>query len=101
MELSAYDILIERIRRRFRHDAGTLVFLAVAVLTFGLMAAVHARNSVKRRAAGIAEYAGDRELIDKHSLRSSSVKAVQRLLDYTNKHYSTAKAATSRSCAAG
>ena len=66
-----------------------MVFLAVAVLTFGLMAAGHARSSVKRRAAGIAEYSGDRDA-DPKSLRGSSLKAVQRLLDYTTKHYSAA-----------
>ena len=66
-----------------------MVFLAAAVLAFGLMAAAHARSSVKRRAAGIAEYRGERDAGDKNSLRSSSLKAVQRLLDYTTKHYST------------
>ena len=42
-----------------------MVFLAAAVLAFGVMAAVHARSAVKRRAAGIAEYSGEREAIDK------------------------------------
>jgi tight adherence protein C len=53
------------------------------------MAAAHARSSVKRRAAGIAEYSGEREAAGKNSLRGSSARAVQRLLDYTTKHYST------------
>jgi tight adherence protein C len=66
-----------------------MVFLAAAVLAFGLMAAAHARSSVKRRAAGISEYSGERDVAEKNSLRSSSVRAVQRLLDYTTKHYST------------
>lgn len=65
-----------------------MVFLAAAVLAFGVMATVHARSSVKRRAAGIAEYTGEREAADKNSLRGSSLRAVQRLLDYTTKHYS-------------
>ena len=56
------------------------------------MAAAHARSSVKRRAAGIPEYSGEREATEKKSLRGSSVRAVQRLLDYTNKHYSTDQA---------
>jgi tight adherence protein C len=63
-----------------------LVFLATAVLTFGVMAAVHARGAVKRRAAGIAEYAD--AVDEQNSLRHSSLKAVQRILDYTSKHYS-------------
>jgi tight adherence protein C len=62
-----------------------LVFLATAVLAFGVMVALRAREAVKRRAAGIAEHSGD--AADGRALRSSSLKAVQRLLDYTAKHY--------------
>jgi tight adherence protein C len=62
-----------------------LVFLATTVLTFGVMLALRAREAVKRRAAGIAEHSGDAG--DGRALRSSSLKAVQRLLDYTTKHY--------------
>ncbi len=61
-----------------------LVFLATTVLSLGVMLALRARGAVKRRAAGIAEDMGD----DQSALRSSSLKAVQRLLDYTTKHYS-------------
>src|SRR6476661_3122068 len=68
-----------------------LVFLTTGILTFGVMAAVHARGDVKRRAAGIAEYSGERQAEEQGSLRDSSRKAVQRILDYTNKHYSTAE----------
>jgi tight adherence protein C len=64
-----------------------LVFLATAVLAFGVMVTVRSRGAVKRRAAGIAEYSG--EASDSRSLRGSSMKAVQRLLDYTTKHYAT------------
>jgi tight adherence protein C len=60
-----------------------LVFLATTVLTLGVMLALRARGAVKRRAAGIAEGTGE----DQRALRSSSLKAVQRLLDYTTKHY--------------
>src|SRR5262249_33738317 len=62
-----------------------LVFLATTVLTLGIMLTVRARGAVKRRAAGIAEHSGD--AADGRALRSSSMKAVQRLLDYTTKHY--------------
>jgi tight adherence protein C len=62
-----------------------LVFLATAVLALGTMLAMRARSAVKRRAAGIAEHSGDAE--EKRSLQSSSIKAVQRLLDYTTRHY--------------
>src|SRR5262245_22228281 len=62
-----------------------LVFLSTAVLTLGVMLAARARGAVKRRAAGIAEYSG--EAGDSRTLRQSSLRAVQRLLDYTTKHY--------------
>jgi len=64
-----------------------MVFLAVAVLAFGLMAAIRVRGAVKRRAAGIAEVAGGAPSQDQASLRHTSVKAVHQLLDYTTKHY--------------
>ena len=56
------------------------------------MAAVRARGAVKRRAAGIAEYDGERRR--PRRCASSSLKAVQRLLDYTTKHYSAATRTT-------
>src|SRR5262245_11175776 len=62
-----------------------LVFLSTTVLTLGVMLTVRARGAVKRRAAGIAEYSGYAD--ESHSLRHSRLKAVQRLLDYTTKHY--------------
>jgi tight adherence protein C len=49
------------------------------------MLTLRARGAVKRRAAGISDSTG--ETNDQHALRSSSLKAVQRLLDYTTKHY--------------
>ncbi len=84
---SAYDTLISIFGDRASSMMALMVFLAVAVLAFGIMAAAHARSSVRRRTAGIAEYSGERE-DDKKSLRGSSVRAVQRLLDYTTRHYS-------------
>jgi tight adherence protein C len=62
-----------------------LVFLAAAGLAFAVMLGLRARSAVKRRAAGIAEYSG--EAAEARSLQRSSLKAVQRLLDYTTKHY--------------
>jgi tight adherence protein C len=85
---SAYDILIGVFGDGSSTMLALMVFLAVSIMTFGVMAAAHARNSVKRRAAGIAEYSGEREGAGKSSLRGSSLRTVQRLLDYTTKHYS-------------
>jgi tight adherence protein C len=82
------DILIGMLGDRSSSMLALMIFLAAAVLAFGIMAAAHSRSSVKRRAAGIAEYSGEREAAEKHSLRGSSARAVQRLLDYTTKHYS-------------
>jgi tight adherence protein C len=67
---------------------GLLVFLAAGTLAFTAMALVQARGAVKRRAAGIVEEQGE----SGHGLRDHSVKAAQKLLDYTNKHYSVASA---------
>jgi tight adherence protein C len=64
-----------------------MVFLAAAVLTYGTMAAVRVRGAVKRRAAGINDLAEGESSRDPRSLRHSSMKAVQRLLDYTTRHY--------------
>src|ERR1700733_1912082 len=66
-----------------------LVFLAAATLAFGLMAAARVRGSVKRRAAGIAQISGHSGANEQGSLRQSSLKAAQRVLDYTTKHYSS------------
>jgi tight adherence protein C len=83
-----YEILISIFGDRAASMTALMVFLAVAVAAFGIMAAVHARSSVRRRAAGIPVYSGEREAAEKKSLRGSSMRAVQRLIDYTNKHYS-------------
>src|SRR5215472_14698555 len=65
-----------------------LVFLATTIASLGVMLTLRARGAVKRRAAGIAEYSG--ELGESRALRASGAKMVQRLLDYTAKHYAAA-----------
>jgi tight adherence protein C len=64
-----------------------LVFLATAVPAFVVMAAVRVRGAVKRRTAGIASLSGRGEAPDQGSLRHSGIKAAQKVLDYTTKHY--------------
>lgn len=62
------------------------VFLAAAALTYTLLALVRARVAVKRRAAGIVP------AVDEPgggSLARSSVAAMQRLIDYTTRHYAS------------
>jgi tight adherence protein C len=66
-----------------------LVFLAGATLAFGVMAAIHVRGAVKRRAAGVAADGGGEWSGDKRSLRYASRQAAQKLIDYTTRHYSS------------
>src|SRR5207249_3466605 len=63
-----------------------LVFVAVAAPVLLVMKFVHARGAVKRRAAGVSA-----EDLDAggSSLRSSGLKAAQRLIDRTTRHYSS------------
>ncbi len=64
-----------------------LVFLAAATLAFALMVGVRAREAVRRRAArvGVAENSPG----SRRSLRHSGLRAAQKLVDYTTKHYSS------------
>jgi tight adherence protein C len=65
-----------------------LVFIPTATLAFFVMRAVRVRGTVKRRAAGIS----GEELVSaggSHSLRHSGIKAAQRLIERTTKHYSS------------
>jgi len=65
-----------------------LIFLAVGTLAFALMIGIRAREAVRRRAVrvGLEHDASD----NRRSLRYSSMKAAQKLVDYTTKHYSSA-----------
>jgi tight adherence protein C len=77
----------------FLNDGGTfmvgvLVFLAAATLAFSVMAVIRVQGSVRRRAANIG-HAGDFEAgAGGRMLRSSGLRAAQRVIEYTAKHYS-------------
>jgi tight adherence protein C len=65
------------------------VFIATATLVFGILASIRLRGAVRKRTAKV-----DRETLETGdrghgSLRDSSMKAVQRLIDHTTKHYSS------------
>jgi tight adherence protein C len=65
-----------------------LVFLATGTLAFAVMIGVRAREAVRRRAARVniddgAPGSGRR------SLRYSGLRAAQKLIDYTTRHYSS------------
>jgi tight adherence protein C len=65
-----------------------LVFIPTALVAFFFMRAMRVRGTVRRRAAGIRT----EDLMSgggSHSLRNSGMKAAQRLLDRTTKHYSS------------
>src|SRR2546421_10961746 len=67
---------------------GVLVFLAAGTLAFCIMALVRVQGSVKRRAANLGQFDGTPS-IGSRSLRHSSLKAAQRVIDYTQKHYAS------------
>lgn len=75
---------------------GSLVFLATSMLAFGIMASVHVHGSVKRRAAHISADGPRRPAENTRSLRYASMKAAQRLIDYTSKNYSDTNAKATR-----
>ena len=61
-----------------------VVVLAAGTLAFAIMAVMRSRGSLKRRHARIV----DAPRNPRHALRHSSARAVARIVDYTNKHYS-------------
>jgi tight adherence protein C len=66
-----------------------LVFLAAGTLAFAAMIGIRAREAVRRRAAGVR--IGDEAVGGRRSLRHSGLRAAQKLVDYTAKHYSSAE----------
>jgi tight adherence protein C len=64
-----------------------LVFLAVGTLAFAVMVGMRAREAVRRRAArmGVDEAAAG----GRRALRYSGIRAAQKLVEYTAKHYSS------------
>jgi tight adherence protein C len=65
-----------------------LVFLATGTLAFAVMIGVRAREAVRRRAARVN--VGVDGPLGRRSLRYAGVSVVQKLIDYTTKHYSAA-----------
>ncbi len=65
-----------------------LIFLAAGTLAFAVMIGVRAREAVRRRAARVG--LDDDAPGGRRSLRFSGLKAAQKLVDYTTKHYSAA-----------
>jgi len=82
-----YETIFDLVGDRSAIVLAAIVFLSVAGLAFLVMAGVHSRSAVKRRAAGINAHSGTQPAGDQTALRQSSSKAVQRILDYASKHY--------------
>jgi tight adherence protein C len=64
-----------------------LIFLAVGTLAFAVMVGMRAREAVRRRAARVS--IDDEAPGGRRSLRYSGLRAAQKLVDYTAKHYSS------------
>ena len=88
------DALFEPLFRIFDANPGLVlglfVFMAASSLSFGVMATIRVRGSVKRRAADVALDGARRPADNPRSLRYASMKAAQKLLDYTTRNYSDA-----------
>src|SRR5580658_6267770 len=65
-----------------------LIFLATGTLAFAVMIGVRAREAVRRRAARVS--IDDDGPGGRRNLRYSGLRAAQKLIDYTTKHYSAA-----------
>ena len=68
-----------------------LVFLGASTLAFAVMIGITAREAVRRRAARIGPDEDESSYRGRRSLRHASLKAAQRLIDYTTKHYGAAE----------
>jgi len=65
------------------------VFIATASLVFGILASLRLRGAVRKRTATIGRETPDAGDRSRGSLRDTGMKAVQRLIDYTTRHYSS------------
>jgi tight adherence protein C len=66
-----------------------LVFLAAGTLAFSAMAVIRVQGSVKRRAANIGRVGDMASPAGSRSLRHSSLRAAQRVIDATTRHYNS------------
>lgn len=67
---------------------GILVFLATATLALVIMMLIRANSAVKRRATRVLDAAEG--AVAANSLRGSGLRAAQRLVEYTTRHYASA-----------
>jgi tight adherence protein C len=84
--MAAFDLLLSEGNTTL---IGVLVFLAAGTLAFCIMAVVRVQGSVKRRAANIGRVGDLDRPGGSRSLRHSSIKTAQRVIEYTARHYSS------------
>jgi tight adherence protein C len=65
-----------------------LIFLAVTLVTFGIMRTYRVRGDVRRRSSAMAVASGPAQA-DERSLRHASRVAAHRLVDYVTRYYSS------------
>src|SRR6202521_1820559 len=65
-----------------------LVFLAAAMVAFGIMATMRVRRGVRRRAAGVL---AQEDRAESRSMRYAGQMAAQRLMDYATRHFSASE----------
>jgi tight adherence protein C len=83
------DVLAQLLSDGDSTVVGVLVFLAAATLAFSVMAIVRVQGSINRRAANIGQIEVADRPLGPRSLRHSSLKAAQRVVEYTARHYAS------------
>jgi tight adherence protein C len=83
------DTLIDFLDENTSLVLAAVVFIATATLVFGVMAALRLRGDVRKRTAVIGRETLEPGARGRESLRDAGMKAVQRLIDRTTRHYAT------------
>ena len=83
------DTLLEMLDDSTSLVLAAVVFIATASLVFGVLAGLRLHGAVRKRTAGIGGESHDAAEGGGGSLRDTGMKAVQRLIDHTTRHYSS------------
>jgi tight adherence protein C len=83
------DILFEIFEDSTSLVLALTIFIATTTLVFGILAALQLRGAVRKRTAVIGRESPEIDRQGGGSLRDASMKAVQRLIERTTRHYSS------------
>ena len=83
------DSLIDMVDDNTGLVLAAVVFIATASLVFGVLAALRLHGAVRKRTAGITSGTPDMAEGSAVSLRDTGLQAVQRIIDYATRHYSS------------